>query len=158
MEFRVGHGIDIHRLVEGRKLILGGIEVPHERGLLGHSDADVLTHAIIDAILGAAGQGDIGTFFPDSDAKWKDADSMQLLSLAYSRVRGLGWRVVNIDCNILAEAPKLSPHISSMKQRIASALDLHCEAVGIKAGTAEGLGPIGRSEGMAAHATVLLGR
>ncbi len=158
-KIRVGQGIDIHKfapLEKPRSLFLGGVNIPHPRGLLGHSDADVLLHAICDAILGAAGLGDIGAHFPDSDPKWRGTDSTIFLRTVYGKVKELGWYLGNIDCTVIAEEPKLLPHISLMKERIASCLELRSDEIGIKASTAEGLGSIGRKEGIVAYATALL--
>ena len=153
---RIGTGYDVHRLVEGRPLILGGVEIPHSMGLLGHSDADVLLHAITDAILGAAAMGDIGLHFPDTEEKWKGADSLKLLQAAYGMVLDRGYQLENLDATILAQKPKLRPYIDSMRQRIADALDVDVDRVSVKATTEEGLGFTGAEEGIAAQATVLL--
>lgn len=158
MEFRIGNGYDIHRLTRDRKLILGGIHIPHELGLLGHSDADALTHAIMDAMLGALSLGDIGLYFPPSDPRWRDADSLVLLEQVHQLVRQRGWRIGNIDSVIIAERPKLKPHIDAMRQRLAAVLQLQPDQVGIKATTNEKLGPVGREEGIATQAVVLLHR
>lgn len=155
---RTGIGFDTHRLVTGRKLILGGVAIPHETGLLGHSDADVLTHAIMDALLGAAADGDIGQHFPDTDPKWAGADSLALLRAVVARLAANGWHPVNVDATILAERPKLMPHIPAMRQHLAEALGLDASAVSVKATTVEGLGAIGRREGIAALATALIDR
>ncbi len=149
---RTGIGFDTHRLVEGRKLVLGGVEIAHVLGLLGHSDADVLAHAIMDALLGAIADGDIGQHFPDTDAKWKDADSLKLLEAVAKRVRAQGWEVVNVDATVLAERPKLMPHIPAMRERLAQAMGVEVGAVSVKATTVEGLGAIGRQEGISAMA------
>ena len=149
---RTGIGFDTHRLVEGRKLVLGGVEIAHTLGLLGHSDADVLAHAIMDALLGAIADGDIGQHFPDTDAKWKDADSLKLLEAVVERVRAQGWEVVNVDATVLAERPKLMPHIPAMRERLAQAMGVEVGAVSVKATTVEGLGAIGRQEGISAMA------
>lgn len=149
---RSGIGFDTHRLVEGRKLILGGVEIPHTVGLLGHSDADVLTHAIMDALLGAIAAGDIGQHFPDTDATWKDADSIELLRAVTKILAERGWKVGNIDATVLAERPKLMPHLPAMCQRLADAMQVPVEAVSVKATTVEGLGAIGRREGISAMA------
>ncbi len=154
--FRVGQGYDVHRLTEGRPLILGGVEIPYERGLLGHSDADVLLHAIMDAILGAAGLGDIGEHFPDTEAYYKGISSLSLLSETRKLIVSAGWTPVNIDAVIVAEHPKLSPYRQKMAANIARALDV--SAVNVKATTEEGLGFTGRGEGMAAYAVCLLAR
>ena len=156
--FRIGEGWDTHALVTGRKLILGGVQVPHERGLLGHSDADVLLHAITDALLGAAALGDIGRHFPDTDARFKGADSMRLLVEAAALVRQAGWAIGNIDSTIIAQAPKLAPYIPAMQRGIAAALGLALDAVNVKAKTAEKMGPVGEGLSMEARAVVLLQR
>ena len=156
MNFRIGHGYDVHRLVEGRDLILGGVNIPWKLGLLGHSDADVLAHAIMDAILGAAAMGDIGMLFPDNDPTLKGADSLLLLREVMRRVREDGWEVANIDATVLAQAPKLSPHKLKMRENIAAAAGLDVTQVSVKATTEEGLGWTGSSEGMAVHAVALL--
>lgn len=153
---RVGEGWDVHQLVEGRKLILGGVEIPHDKGLLGHSDADALLHAITDALLGAAGLGDIGRHFPDTDPAFKGADSGVLLTEAATRVRAAGWQIVNVDSTIVAQAPKMAPHIPAMQQRIAALLDIESGAVNVKAKTAEKLGPVGEGRSIEARAVVLL--
>ena len=153
---RVGHGYDVHRLTEGRRLILGGVEIPWEKGLLGHSDADVLTHAVMDALLGAAGLGDIGRHFPDSDPAYAGADSLALLDTVMERLRAAGYRVGNVDATILAQRPKLAPHIDQMRDNLAARLGLDRGAVNVKATTEEGLGFTGSGEGMAAHAVCLL--
>ncbi|MDQ0590846.1 2-C-methyl-D-erythritol 2,4-cyclodiphosphate synthase [Variovorax paradoxus] len=155
---RVGEGWDVHQLVAGRKLILGGVEVPHTTGLLGHSDADVLLHAITDALLGAAGLGDIGRHFPDTDAQFRGADSAVLLGEAARRVRAAGWEVGNVDSTVIAQAPKLAPHIPAMCRRIAEVLGLAPDQVNVKAKTAEKLGPVGEGRAMEARAVVLLHR
>jgi 2-C-methyl-D-erythritol 2,4-cyclodiphosphate synthase len=156
--FRIGEGWDTHALVEDRKLILGGVQVPYERGLLGHSDADVLLHAITDALLGAAALGDIGRHFPDTDARFKGADSMRLLVEAAALVRQAGWAIGNIDSTIIAQAPKLAPYIPAMQRGIATALGLALDAVNVKAKTAEKMGPVGEGLSMEARAIVLLQR
>lgn len=153
---RIGHGYDTHRLVSGRALILGGVTIPYEKGLAGHSDADALLHALADAILGALAEGDIGRHFPDSAAEFKDIDSRILLKRVAQRMREKGFALLNADATILAEAPKMTPHISAMKQNIATALAVKPDQVNIKATTNEGMGPIGQGEGIAAHAVVLL--
>ena len=153
---RIGHGYDVHKLVEGRKLILGGVDIPHDKGLLGHSDADVLLHAISDALLGAAALGDIGKLFPDTDAKYEGADSLVLLKRVATRLSCSGWRIVNVDSTVLAQAPKLAPHISKMRSNIARALELDIDAVSVKATTEEGLGFTGEKLGIAAHAVCLI--
>jgi len=157
-DIRVGEGWDVHQLVAGRKLILGGIEVPHTTGLLGHSDADVLLHAITDALLGAAGLGDIGRHFPDTDAQFRGADSAVLLAEAARRVRAAGWEIGNVDSTVVAQAPKLAPHIAAMCARIAQALGIGVEQVNVKAKTAEKLGPVGEGRAMEARAIALLHR
>jgi 2-C-methyl-D-erythritol 2,4-cyclodiphosphate synthase len=158
MNFRIGEGWDTHALVEGRKLILGGIEIPHDKGLLGHSDADVLLHAITDAILGAAGLGDIGRHFPDTAAEFKGADSFVLLQEAARRVREKGWEFGNIDSTVIAQKPKLAPHIPSMQKRIAEALGIAEDQVNVKAKTAENMGPVGELKAMEANAAALIYR
>lgn len=154
---RIGHGYDVHQLVAGRRLVLGGVTIPHTQGLLGHSDADVLIHAVCDACLGAAGLGDIGRHFPDSDAQYKDIDSRILLRRVCASLKQHGWRVQNIDSTIIAQAPKLSPHLAAMAQNIATDLEIAVACVNVKATTTERLGYTGREEGIAAHAVVLLG-
>jgi 2-C-methyl-D-erythritol 2,4-cyclodiphosphate synthase len=156
MEFRVGQGYDVHALVPGRKLILGGVTIPHAMGLLGHSDADVLLHAITDAILGAAGLGDIGRMFPDSDERWKGADSRVLLRGAVAAVRTAGWRVGNVDSTVIAQAPRIAPHIAVMRDNIAADLGITPGCVNVKGKTTERLGFAGRGEGIAAEAVALL--
>ncbi|NIF85752.1 2-C-methyl-D-erythritol 2,4-cyclodiphosphate synthase [Comamonas sp. Tr-654] len=156
MNFRIGEGWDVHALVPGRKLILGGVEVPHTLGLLGHSDADVLLHAITDALFGAAALGDIGRHFSDTDAQFKGADSAVLLAEAARRVRAKGFEIGNIDSTIVAQAPKLAPHIEKMRERIAQVLELDIEQVNVKAKTAEKLGPVGQQQAMEARAVALL--
>lgn len=156
MNIRIGQGYDVHQLVEGRDLILGGVNVPFEKGLLGHSDADALLHAITDALLGAAGLGDIGSHFPDTAAEFKDADSRVLLREAYQSVQALGWKVVNVDTTVIAQKPKLAPHIPVMRANIASDLGLPENCVNIKGKTNEKLGYLGRMEAIEAQAAVLL--
>lgn len=156
MNIRIGQGYDVHQLVEGRELILGGVAIPFEKGLLGHSDADALLHAVTDALLGAAGLGDIGSHFPDTAAEFKDADSRMLLRAAYKSVQAAGWRVVNVDSTIIAQQPKLAPHIPAMRANIAADLGLSETAVNIKGKTNEKLGYLGRQEGIEAQAAVLL--
>ena len=156
MNIRVGQGYDVHQLVEGRDLILGGVNIPFEKGLLGHSDADALLHAITDALLGAAGLGDIGSHFPDTAAEFKDADSRVLLREAYQSVQALGWKVVNVDTTVIAQKPKLAPHIPSMRAKIAADLGLPENCVNIKGKTNEKLGYLGRMEAIEAQAAVLL--
>ncbi|HUP06339.1 MAG TPA: 2-C-methyl-D-erythritol 2,4-cyclodiphosphate synthase [Caldimonas sp.] len=155
---RIGEGWDMHALIEGRRLVLGGVEIPHTHGLLGHSDADALCHAITDALFGAAALGDIGHHFPDTDAQYKDADSLALLAEAARRVKAAGWHIANVDATVIAQAPKLAPHILAMRQRIARALGVELGQVSVKAKTAEGLGPVGKGQAMEARAVCLLGR
>lgn len=157
-KLRVGHGYDVHRLVEGRALILGGVTVPFDRGLLGHSDADVLTHAVMDALLGAAALGDIGKLFPDSDAAYAGADSIALLERVTALLREHGWQVGNVDATVVAQAPKLAPYIPEMRRRLAEAMGLDVDGVSVKATTEERLGFTGSGEGMAAHAVALIER
>ena len=154
--FRIGQGFDVHALVPDRALIIGGVDIPHSLGLLGHSDADVLLHALTDALLGAAGLGDIGRLFPDTDPQYRGANSRSLLRIAYQRVREAGWQVVNIDATIHAQAPKMGPHVPAMIANIASDLSLEAQAINIKAKTNEGLGHLGRQEGIAANVIALL--
>ena len=156
--FRVGQGYDVHALTPGRKLILGGVEIPHERGLLGHSDADALLHAITDALLGAAGLGDIGGMFPDTAAQWEGADSRRLLCGAVEAVSAAGWRVGNVDATIIAQAPRIAPHLAAMRANIAADLEIDPASVNVKGKTNERLGFEGRGEGIAAEAVVLLVR
>ena len=153
---RIGHGYDVHRLTEGRKLILGGVEIPHKLGLLGHSDADVLTHAVMDAMLGALALGDIGQHFPDTDAKYAGADSIKLLRHVNALIQQKGWQIGNLDATILAQAPKLAPHIPEMCRNIARATGCDLSQISVKATTEEKLGFIGHEEGIAAHCVVLL--
>ena len=153
---RIGHGYDVHRLVEGRPLILGGVTIPHETGLLGHSDADVLTHAVMDALLGAAALGDIGALFPDTDPTYKGADSLVLLRAVIARLTDEGYTVGNIDATVLAQAPKLAPHIPLMREKLANACGVSLGQVSVKATTEEKLGFTGAKEGIAAHAVCLL--
>jgi 2-C-methyl-D-erythritol 2,4-cyclodiphosphate synthase len=156
MNIRIGNGYDIHQLVSDRPLILGGVNIPHELGLLGHSDADVLTHAIMDAMLGALSLGDIGHYFPPSDRQWAGADSLVLLTQVHQIIRDQGWQVGNIDSVIVAERPKLKPHIHQMRDKLATVLQLEPNQIGIKATTNEKLGPVGREEGICAYAVILL--
>lgn len=156
MNIRVGQGYDVHQLVEGRDLIIGGVNIPFEKGLLGHSDADALLHAITDALLGAAGLGDIGSHFPDTAAEFKDADSRVLLREAYQSVQELGWKIVNVDTTVIAQKPKLAPHIPAMRANIAADLGLPENCVNIKGKTNEKLGYLGRMEAIEAQAAVLL--
>lgn len=153
---RIGHGYDVHKLVEGRKLIMGGIEIPYEKGLLGHSDADVLLHAIMDALLGAAALGDIGRHFPDTDEKYRGADSLKLLEYVGEILREKGYRVGNIDATIIAQKPKMAPYIQDMRGRIASVLGIEIDSVNVKATTEEGLGFTGSGEGISANAVCLI--
>jgi 2-C-methyl-D-erythritol 2,4-cyclodiphosphate synthase len=157
-EFRVGQGFDVHALVPGRRLIIGGIEIPWERGLLGHSDADVLLHAITDALLGAAALGDIGAMFPDTDVQHRGADSRALLREAARRVRDAGWRVGNIDATVIAERPKIAPHVEAMRTAISDCTGVERLAISVKGKTMEKLGALGRGDGIAAQAVVLLVR
>ena len=157
-KLRVGHGYDVHRLVEGRALILGGVTVPFDRGLLGHSDADVLTHAVMDALLGAAALGDIGKLFPDSDAAYAGADSIALLERVTALLREHGWQVGNVDATVVAQTPKLAPYVPEMRRRLAEAMGLDVDCVSVKATTEERLGFTGSGEGMAAHAVALIER
>ena len=158
MNLRIGEGWDVHALVPGRKLILGGVEIPHTTGLLGHSDADVLLHAITDAVLGAAGMGDIGRHFPDTDAQFKGADSSVLLAEAMRRVRAAGYELVNLDSTVIAQAPKLAPHMAAMNASVAKALGVQADQVNVKAKTAEKLGPVGMGQSIEARAVALLSR
>lgn len=153
---RIGHGYDVHKLVEGRKLILGGVEIAYEKGLLGHSDADVLTHALMDALLGAAALGDIGKLFPDNDPDYEGADSVELLKKVMALLRKHGYRLGNVDCTVIAQRPKLAPHIPLMRERLAAAMSTTADRVSIKATTEEGLGFSGQGLGIAAHAVALL--
>ncbi len=154
--FRIGQGSDVHALVSGRPLILGGVRIPYHQGLLGHSDADALLHAITDALLGAAALGDIGGMFPDTDVRWQDADSRALLRAACGAVQVAGWQVGNVDATIVAQAPRIAPYVSSMRANIALDLDIDIANVNIKAKTSERLGFVGRGEGIAAEAVVLI--
>lgn len=156
--FRVGQGFDVHALVTGRPLIIGGVTIPHTHGLQGHSDADVLLHAVTDAVLGAAGLGDIGRHFPDTDPAYKGADSRVLLRAAWGRVRDAGWRVVNVDATVHAQAPKIGPHAAAMVANIAADLEVEAGAVNVKAKTNEHLGYLGRKEGIAATVVALIAR
>ena len=153
---RIGHGYDVHRLVEGRKCIIGGVDIPHEKGLLGHSDADVLLHAIMDAVLGAMAAGDIGKLFPDNDPAYKGADSLILTRRVAEVMVERGYRLGNIDATVIAQAPKLAPHIPAMREKIASAFGVEVDCVSVKATTEEKLGFTGSGEGIAAHAVCLL--
>ena len=156
MKLRVGEGWDVHALVPGRRLVLGGVEIPHSAGLLGHSDADALLHAITDALLGAAGLGDIGSHFPDTDPRFKGADSAVLLAEALRAVTAAGWQLVNVDSTVIAQAPRLAPHRAAMRERVAQVLGLAPDCVNIKAKTAEKLGPVGQGLAIEARAVVLL--
>ncbi len=155
---RIGHGYDVHKLVEGRLLILGGVNIPYEKGLLGHSDADVLLHAISDSLLGAAAMGDIGKLFPDNDPKYKGADSLVLLKEVYTRVKEKGYHIVNLDATVLAQRPKLRPYIDTMRENIASALGVDADLISVKATTEEGLGFTGEGKGIAAHCVCLISK
>jgi 2-C-methyl-D-erythritol 2,4-cyclodiphosphate synthase len=152
---RIGQGFDVHALAPGRRLVIGGVEIAHDKGLVGHSDADVLAHAICDALLGAAGLGDIGRHFPDTDPRYRDADSMVLLAEVAQRVRSSGWQPLNVDATVIAQAPRMAPHIPAMEARLRSAIGADC-AVNVKAKTMERLGALGRGEGIAAEAIALL--
>lgn len=156
--YRIGHGYDVHRLTVGRKLILGGVEIPHPTGLLGHSDADVLVHAVMDSLLGALALGDIGKLFPDTDPAWKGADSLVLAHFVVNHVLEAGWQIGNVDATILAQEPKLAPYIPKMRENLANALDIPVDCVSVKATTEEGLGFTGEKQGIAAHAVCLLFR
>jgi 2-C-methyl-D-erythritol 2,4-cyclodiphosphate synthase len=156
MKIRVGQGFDVHALVPGRRLVLGGVEIAHARGLLGHSDADVLLHAITDAVLGGAGLGDIGRLFPDDSARFKDADSRELLRVAVAKARAAGWRIGNVDATVIAERPRIGPHVAAMCAAIAADCGVAVGDVNVKGKTSEKLGYAGRGEGIAAHAVVLL--
>ncbi len=153
---RIGHGFDAHAFAVGRRLVLGGVDIAHDKGLAGHSDADVLTHAIIDALLGAAGLGNIGAVFPSADERYRDADSLTLLVAAYSRVRAAGLRLANVDATVVAEEPRLSAHVPAMRERIAASTELEVNRVSIKPTTSDGLGFTGTGAGIAAFAVVLL--
>lgn len=158
MEIRTGIGWDVHRFARGRRLVLGGVAISHPRGLAGHSDADVLSHALADAVLGAAGEGDIGVHFPNTDSRWKDASSLDLLARVAGRVRRRGWDVAHVDATVVAEEPTLQPHLGEMRQRLARALRVKSASVSVKATTAEGMGALGRAEGVAALAVATLVR
>ncbi|MDE5576302.1 MAG: 2-C-methyl-D-erythritol 2,4-cyclodiphosphate synthase [Oscillospiraceae bacterium] len=153
---RIGHGYDVHRLAEGRKLILGGVEIPYEKGLLGHSDADVLVHAVMDSMLGALALGDIGKLFPDTDSRYEGADSIVLLERVTEIIAEKGFRVGNIDCTVICQSPKLAPHIGKMRENIAAAADCDISQISVKATTEEGLGFTGTGEGIAAHSVCVL--
>ena len=156
MALRIGEGWDCHALVAGRPLVLGGVTIPHTHGLAGHSDADALAHAITDALLGAAALGDIGRHFPDTDEAWRGADSLRLLAAAAGLVRAAGWQVVNVDSTIVAQAPKMAPHVPAMRERLAQALGIALDAVSVKAKTAEKMGPVGEGRSIEARAVCLL--
>ena len=156
MNIRIGNGYDLHRLVGDRRLVLGGVEIPYEKGLLGHSDADVLTHAIMDAMLGALALGDIGHYFPPTDPKWAGADSIMLLQQVQELILAQGWQVNNLDAVVIAEAPKLKPHIKVIRDRLSQAMNLPIDCVSVKATTNEGMDAIGQKEAIAVHAVVLL--
>ena len=158
MTIRIGHGFDVHAFAEGRRLIMGGVDIPHERGLLGHSDADVLLHALCDALLGAAGLGDIGKHFPDNDPQYKGIDSRKLLRHVGELLRARGWATGNVDATIIAQAPRMAPHIPTMREHIAQDLGIELEQVNVKATTTEKLGFTGRGEGIAAEAVCLIER
>lgn len=158
MNIRIGEGWDIHALVEGRKLVLGGVEIPYSKGLLGHSDADALLHAITDALLGAAAMGDIGSHFPDTDLQFKGADSAVLLAEVARKVRARGYAIGNVDSTVIAQAPRLAPHIAAMRERIAQVLGVAVDRVNVKAKTAEKMGPVGAGDAMEARAVVLIHR
>ena len=153
---RIGHGYDVHKLVEGRKLIMGGVEIPYEKGLLGHSDADVLLHAISDALLGAAALGDIGKLFPDTDPQFKGADSLVLMAEVYRRITEKGYKVVNVDATIIAQRPKMRPHIDAMRSNIARTLGVDIDCINVKATTEEGMGFTGEGMGISAHAVCII--
>lgn len=153
---RIGHGYDVHKLVEGRKLILGGVEIPYEKGLLGHSDADVLAHAVMDSLLGAAAMGDIGGMFPDSDPRYKGADSMTLLSEVCAKLAQSGYKISNIDCTIIAQSPKLKPYVEQMRNNFSKVCGIEKNQVNVKATTEEGLGFSGRKEGISAHSVCII--
>ncbi len=155
---RIGHGYDVHKLVEGRRLILGGVDIPYEKGLLGHSDADVLLHAISDSLLGAAAMGDIGKLFPDNDPAFEGADSLMLLKEVYNRVQDKGYKLLNLDATVLAQRPKLRGYIDTMRENIAAALDVDADCISVKATTEEGLGFTGEGKGIAAHCVCLISK
>lgn len=158
LDIRIGQGVDVHQFADGRKLILGGLEIPHARGLAGHSDADALLHAITDALLGATGRGDIGTYFPDTDPQWKDAASIDLLSTIWKEISADNWALCNIDSTVVTEHPKLNQYIPAIRSSVASILDIDISAIGVKATTCEKMGFLGRGEGLMATAVVLLNR
>jgi 2-C-methyl-D-erythritol 2,4-cyclodiphosphate synthase len=155
---RVGIGLDVHALVPGRRLVLGGVEIPYEAGLAGHSDGDTLVHAVVDALLGAAGRGDIGQWFPSSDARWAGADSLELLRIVVEALRDDGWQIGNVDATVIAQQPRIGPHVQAMRQRLSTVLGLPIDAVSIKGTTTDHLGALGRAEGIAAQAVALLVR
>ena len=155
---KVGIGYDVHKLVENRNLIIGGVKIPHEKGLLGHSDADVLTHAVIDSIFGALGVGDLGKHFPDTDPKYKGADSLKLMAYSYDLMQEMGYEIGNIDCIIIAQAPKMAPHLEKMKENFAEVLHTDVSNINIKATTEEGLGFTGKKEGIASQSICLLNK
>jgi 2-C-methyl-D-erythritol 2,4-cyclodiphosphate synthase len=155
---RVGIGLDVHALVPGRRLVLGGVEIPYEAGLAGHSDGDALVHAVVDALLGAAGRGDIGHWFPSSDPRWAGADSLEMLRIVVETLRDEGWAIGNVDATVIAQRPRIGPHLPMMRERLAAVLDLSVEAVSVKATTTDHLGALGRSEGIAGQAVALLVR
>ena len=155
---RIGHGYDVHQFAVGRELVLGGVKIPHAKGLLGHSDADALIHAVCDACLGAAALGDIGQLFPDTDARWRGADSMVLLETAYARVRAAGFAVVNVDVTVIAQRPRLAPHVPAMRERLAGTLGVPVDAVSVKGKTNEGMDAIGRGEGLQVFAVAAVAR
>jgi len=158
MNYRIGQGVDVHAFADGRRLVLAGVDIPHDRGLAGHSDADVLSHAVCDALLGAACLGDIGRHFPDTDVRYRDADSLQLLEHVMALITARGWRVVNLDATVIAQAPRLAPHIEQMRENLTARLRVGDDAVNVKATTSESLGFTGRGEGIAAMAVALIGR
>ena len=155
---RVGIGLDVHALAEGRRLVLGGVEIPHHSGLAGHSDGDALIHAIIDALLGAANRGDIGQWFPSSDQRWAGADSLEMLRTVVAALTADGWQLGNVDATVIAQGPRIGPHVATMRERLSAALALPLDAVSIKATTTDHLGALGRAEGIAAQAVALLAR
>lgn len=155
---RVGIGLDVHALAAGRRLVLGGVEIPHDAGLAGHSDGDALVHAVVDALLGAAARGDIGQWFPSSDARWAGADSLELLRIVVEALRGDGWQIGNVDATVIAQRPRIGPHIPAMRERLSAVLGLPLDAVSVKATTTDHLGALGRAEGIGAQAVALLVR
>jgi len=158
LDYRTGIGFDAHRFEKGRRLVLGGVEIPHEAGLLGHSDADVLSHAVADALLGAVADGDVGQHFPDSDARWKDADSIELLRQVTARLADAGWSVGNVDATVIAEVPKIAPHVDAMRRNLAGAMGIDASRVSVKGTTVEQMGAMGRREGIAVMATAAVYR